>query len=227
VRANSYKRVGWARNNLGLKLASLAIAFLLWVVIAKAPVAEIAFTVPVELLNVPEGVEITSDAPLEAQVRIRGAERLVHQLRSSELRVRVNLAAGGLAGGQRIIDLTERNVNAPSDVEVVQISPSSLTLSLEKRVERQLEVHARVTGSFPAGYHITSVTVDPPSISVVGPEARTNAAQGATTDPIDASGVMGTQTFVVMAHTSDPLIHLARPSPVKVTVVTESARPVR
>ena len=217
------KRWGWVHENLGLKLASVAIAFLLWVVIASAPAAEIAFTVPVELLNVPQGVEITSDAPLEAQVRIRGAERLVHQIRSSELRVRVDVASTGSGPGERVIDLTQRNVHAPSDVEVVQVSPSSLKLTMENRVRRQLDVHARVTGRFPAGYRISRVVVDPPVVEVVGPESRTQAAEAAITDAVDASGVMGTQTFVVMAHTSDPLVHLLRPSPVKVTVVTENA----
>jgi hypothetical protein len=59
-------------HNLGLKVVSLSIAVLLWVAITSAPRAEIGFTVPIELLNIPDGFEINTDSSAQAQVRVRG-----------------------------------------------------------------------------------------------------------------------------------------------------------
>ena len=50
----------------------------------------------------------------------------------------------------------------------------------------------RVIGSFVAGYGITSVTADPAVITIEGPQNRVGAIDVAITDPVDATGVVGT-----------------------------------
>ena len=61
-------------------------------------------------------------------------------------------------------------------------------------------------------YHIASVTADPSTINIVGPEHRVDDAGAAITDPVDATGVVGTATFTTHAYVTDPLVRVQRPS---------------
>jgi YbbR domain-containing protein len=222
-RSNFFQR--YIFHNLGLKVVSLALAALLWFAISSAPRAEIGFTVPIEFLNVPKDYEINTDSSPQAQVRLRGPDRAVRRLLASDLHLVIDAASIGLgSSGERTFELMAAKLNLPSDVEVVQIVPSSVRLSFDKRVYRDLEVRARVSGSFPPGYKIASVVTEPQQVPVVGPEKRVNAIEAATTDPIDASGVMGKQVFISMPYVQDPMVRLARPTSVRVTVVTEKTK---
>ena len=48
-------------HNFALKLISLAAAVLLWMAVARQPIAEIAVTVPIEFTNMPNDLEISSE----------------------------------------------------------------------------------------------------------------------------------------------------------------------
>jgi hypothetical protein len=66
------------------------------------------------------------------------------------------------------------------------------------------------------------VKVEPDSVILVGPQKRVVAIDSVITDPVDASGVMGSATFNTHVYVSDPLVRLANPAPVHVTVITET-----
>ncbi len=212
-------------NNFWLKLMALVIAFLLWLAVSSAPITEIAFSIPVELRNLPNELELTSGNIPQAEVRLRGPSRVVRELRPSELHVVLDLAGFSVAtAGDHTFELIPRQVKVPAGIEVVQVVPSYLRLSFDKRGTRKLEVRAQMSGRIAPGYRVASVKVEPAEVMVVGPEMHLALIQAATTDPIDASGVMGSQTFVAAAHVQDPLVRFTQPSSVRVTVVTEKTK---
>jgi len=206
-------------HNLGLKLLSLALAVGLWLAIVRDPDAEVAVEVPIEFRHFPENLEISSENIPQAQIRVRGPERIVRRVRASDVHAEIDL--NGARAGERTFDLTAQQVRAPRDLEVVQVVPGQFRLTLDIRMTRELPVHARVMGNFAAGYSIGHVVVDPPSISVVGPKKRIEAAEAATTDLVDVSGTVDRNTFVTNAYVSDPLIQVAHPQPIRVTVIME------
>lgn len=211
--------------NFDLKFASLVIAILLWLAVSSAPPTEMTFNVPLEFRNVADGLEVTSGTISQTQVRLRGPSRVLRELNSTDLRVVIDLRGfSPKTAVDRTFDLGSQQVRVPSGVEVLQIVPSYLRLGFDRRAVRTVEVKARVTASLAPGYKIVSVTVDPTVISVVGPETRVNSMDAAMTDPIDASGLIGSHTFLAAAHVQDPLIRFTQPTSVRVTVITEKAR---
>jgi YbbR domain-containing protein len=212
-------------RNLGLKIASLAISILLWMMVASAPKAELSFEVPIDFHNVPEGVELTTPGVPTARVRIRGGDQVLRQLSSSELHVALDLAPlQDTTPGDRTFELTPEQVQVPGSLEVVQILPSSLKINFDRRATKSVEVRPRVVGNFPPGFRIANVRVDPPQVEVVGAESRVRDIDSATTDPIDASGVMGTETFFAIPHVADDNVRFSRPTKVRVAVTTERSR---
>jgi YbbR domain-containing protein len=208
-------------HNLGLKLVALALAVGLWLAVARDPVAEVAVDIPVEIRNLPQDLEISSEIVPKAQIRLRGPERVIHQLQSSDVYAAIEF--NGVKPGERTFDLTAQQVHQPAGLEVVQIVPSQFHLAFDVRLTREVSVQPRVIGSFAQGYHIGQVISDPPTVTITGPQARVKAVESATTDPIDVTGAMNRVTFVRHAYVSDPLVQVTHAAPVRITVIMEPA----
>jgi len=208
-------------QDIGLKVVSLLLAIGLWFAVARSPVAEVEMKVPIEFQNLPDSLEIDSASYTEAQIRVRGPERVIHQLQAADVRTEIDLAS--VQPGERTFDLTGRQVHVPQDLEVVQIIPGQFHLSFDKRFTSVVKVQPRVTGNFASGMRVAKVIADPPSVTITGPRRRVEAVEAATTDPVDVSGTMTQATFVTQAYVPDPLIQVVHPTPIRVTVIMEAA----
>ena len=208
-------------HNFWLKLVSLLLAIGLWMVVARDPIAEVEMKVPIEFRNLPDNLEIDSASFTEAQIRVRGPERVIHRLGVADVRADIDLA--GVRPGERTFDLTGRQIRVPQDLQVVQIIPGQFHLSFDNRATRIVEVRPRVIGTFASGMRVAQVIADPPSIPIIGPQRRIEKVDAATTDPVDASGVMTRASFVTQAYVPDPLIQVVHPTPIRVTVIMEGA----
>jgi diadenylate cyclase len=208
-------------HHAGYKLISLLAAAVLWFAVARSPVTEIEMRVPIEFHNLPDNLEIDSASFTEAQIRVRGPARVIHRLQPGDVRAEIDLA--NVQPGGRTFDLTGRHVYVPLDLEVVQIIPGQFHLSFDQRTSRTVEVRPRVTGNFASGMRVAQVIADPSSVTVTGPQRRVDALEAATTDPVDASGVMTRTSFVTQAYVNDPLIQVVHPTPIRVTVIMEAS----
>jgi diadenylate cyclase len=208
-------------HNIGLKLVSLLLAIGLWTVVARDPIAEVEMKVPIEFHNLPDNLEIDSASFTEAQIRVRGPERVIHRLQAADLHAEIDLA--GVRPGERTFDLTGRQVRVPQDMEVVQIIPGQFHLSFDNRETRTVEVRPRVTGNFASGMRVKQVIADPSSVMITGPRRRVEAVEDAITDPVDISGAMTRASFVTQAFVPDPLIQVVHPTPIRVTVIMEGS----
>jgi len=204
-------------DNFIFKLISLLLAIGLWLAVASAPPAAIEMRVPIEFRNLPENLEIDSASFTEAQVRLRGPERLLHSITTADVRAEIDLS--DVQPGERTFDLTARQVHVPYDVEVEQIIPGQFRLSFDVREMRTVEVHPRVIGNFASGLQVARVLSDPPTITVTGPRRRVEALEAATTDPVDASGTVSRGSFATQVFVGDPLVQVVHPTPIRVTVI--------
>ncbi|MGA8066876.1 MAG: CdaR family protein, partial [Terriglobales bacterium] len=200
-------------HNFWLKVVSVLLAIGLWQVVAHDPPAEVEMKVPLEFRNLPDNLEIDSASFTEAQVRIRGPERVIHRLQASDVRTEIDLA--GVHPGERTFDLNSGQVHVPQEVEVVQIIPGQFHLSFDNRETRVVEVRPRVTGNFASGVRVARVVADPPNVEITGPRRRVDAVEAATTDPVDVSGAMTRAAFLTQAYVPDPLIQVVHPTPIR------------
>jgi YbbR domain-containing protein len=212
-------------NNLVLKLFALAGAFLLWFAIAREPVDEIAHTVSIEFTHVPADLAITSENVPSVQIWIRGPQRLVRQVNASDLHPTVDVADVRIGYGERTFELASGAIHAPRGVEIVQVIPSQIHLSFDRRMTREVAVHPRVSGAPEEGFEIAQVIADPPGANIIGPQKLAERVDEILTDPVDATGLTGTATFTVSAYVTDPLVRVSSPAQVRVTVVIQPKSP--
>jgi YbbR domain-containing protein len=154
-------------QNMTLKLVSLALATLLWFVIAGEKTSEMGLTVPVELKNFPKDLELTGDAVNAVEVRLRASPSIIQSLGPGDVSAHVDLT--GVQEGEHIVNLTGDSIRIPFGVKVVRINPSTLTLNLERTVQKMVPVRPRLLGRPAPGHEVAEVTSAPPEVRVAGP----------------------------------------------------------
>ena len=207
-------------HNFGLKVLSLLLASGLWFVISRDDqLAEVSLHAPIVFQHVPPEVEVSSESIQEAQIRVRGPERVIRQLQANEVHAEIDLA--DVKPGERTFDLTSQQVRHPREITVVQVVPSQLHLAFDTRLTREVEIHPRVTGKFADGEQIVKVDADPLRITITGPRHHVEKIDAATTDPIDATGTRGSAVFTTNVYVSDPLVQVVQTTSIRVTVLVQ------
>jgi len=204
-------------HNLGLKITSLLIATGLWLAISTEPPSETAVNVGLVFRNMPEDLEISSENIPSEQIRVRGPERQVRRLQASDVHMEIDLS--GMKPGERTFDLTANQISLPDKLQPVEIVPSQIHLSFDKKVTKTVPVEPRVIGTYAPGYRIASVHADPETVVISGPSKSIAAVESALTDPIDVSGLIDRTTVSRHAYVSDPLVQVADPHPVRITII--------
>ncbi len=203
-------------RNSGLKVLSLLLAFLLWAQIAGREEVQRITSAPIVFTNMPPGLEITGDFPTKVDIVIR-SERPGSQIGENELAVIVDLS--GAKPGVQTIPLSEKNVaNKPLGVEIVNLLTSRLRITLERVEQRTITVEARVIGSPAPGFRIIAVTVQPATITVMGPESRLRRMNSIVTEPVNINGASTTTRLPVYLHLPDPPVRLLGQQDAAVTV---------
>jgi hypothetical protein len=118
-------------ENWPLKLASVAFAVGLWLFVATEERTDAVFTVPLDLVDRPPGVEVTSLGVETVVVRVEGRHSLLRRLREEDFRAEVSLKSA--RPGRFVARILTDNVSAPPGVRVVRVTPSEVRAVLEAR----------------------------------------------------------------------------------------------
>ena len=213
------------RGNASLRLASVVLAAGLWFAIAGRQTAERGVTVPVEFRNVPRDLETTGDAVNAVDVRVRASPGLIDSLDAGKLLATVDLA--GAAEGERIVQLTAAVIQVPYGFRVIKITPSLLTLNLERTQRKTVPVRPRVIGRPAPGFEVGEVVSSPAEVRVAGPRSRVQEIESAFTEPVSVEGLDRTTTGRVNVGLEDPLLRLEDGSRVVVTANVREAQETR
>ncbi len=202
-------------DNLPVKAASLALAVLLWFVIAGEMTSERGMLIAVELQNFPKDLELTGDPVNQVEVRLRASPSLIQQLGPGEISAQVDLQ--GLREGEHIIHLTEASIRVPFGVKVVKITPSILSLEFERTLTRTVPIRPRLTGRPAPGFELAELRAEPPEVTIAGPKGRVQDVESAFTEPVSVEGARSNVTEQVSLGLEDPTLRIQGSPRVTVT----------
>lgn len=206
----------WPFRHLGLKALSFALAMFLWLAVAGEQVVERSLRVPLELQQFPPGLEIRGEWPEFVDVRLRGPSSTLTGVAASDVVATLDLRSA--KAGPRLFQLTPEQVRTPFDVEVVQVTPSSVGMTFEKSQTRRVPVRPLIEGSPEPGYVVGAVSVDPAIVEVIGPESVVNQVTDAVTEPVSVAGAIAGVSQQVSVGFVESAVRLKVPRPATVTV---------
>lgn len=210
-------------RNLGLKMLSICIAALLWLVVAGERVVERVLRVPVELQNLPPGLEVISNPPETVEVRVRGSSGSLGRMVTGDVSVVIDLRAART--GRRLFHLTPTQVSTPYGMEAVHVAPATLTMDFETTGVRVIRVVPTIDGEPARGYEIVSVVAEPPTVEVSGPESVLMELQEALTEPVLVDGQTATVREVVTVGVTESSVRVRSPQTTTVTVTIAEIKP--
>ena len=194
-----------------LKLLSLAIAIVLWMLVTgqNQPVTA---HVNVQLNFIrPPSLEISNDPPRTVDVMLTGSRNKLDDLTSLDLVATVDIS--DQRAGERVLRLADKaQIILPQGIKIDGFQPSAVPIRLEEIVERQVGVEAKLEGKPAEGFEVYSVYPNKGSVAVRGPASRVNALQKVATESIWLSGHKETFTASNVAlDVPDPKVDLLEP----------------
>jgi YbbR domain-containing protein len=206
----------WPFRHFGLKLLSLALGVLLWMVVSGEETVERALRAPLELQQVPVGVELAGDVPATVEVRVRGASGTLSRVGPGDIIAVLDLHSA--RPGRRLFPLTSDQMRLPFGVEVLQVSPSTIAMTFESSASRQVPVTPSVDGKPAPGFLVGQMTSDPKTVEVVGPESAVMHATEVWTESVSVADAREPVRANVILGLEDPLLRLTTAKSAAVTV---------
>jgi YbbR domain-containing protein len=167
--------------DIGRAVFAVALAVLLYFVALSetnpADQRDLGATVPVQPVNAPSGLVITTPPP-PVRLRVTAPQNVFGRLRADSFTAQVDVS-GAHAGDN---DLAITLSTTDPDVRAVQPEPATVRLHLEEIREQVLPVRVNSTGQVPPGYQVGTSSVDPARITVAGPASFVSRATEAVVD---------------------------------------------
>ena len=209
------------RHHLGLKVISIALAALLWLVVSGEQIVERALRIPLEFMNLPAQLEIVGDTPAVVDVRVRGSSGALSRVAAGELVAVVDLRAA--RPGQRLFHLTGADVRTPFGIEVVQVSPARVAMAFEPSATKVVPVVPGIDGDPAAGFVVGTVTAEPSMVEIVGATSALRRLTEAITEPVSVADATSPVNETVTIGVSDPSVRLRTPQSARVSVAVTPA----
>jgi YbbR domain-containing protein len=187
-------------RNIGLKVMATGLGTLLWLTVGSDQMVERSVRVPLVFRAVPESLEIAPGAPDSVEVHLRGRRS---QLTGDPGDVSLTLNLEEAEPGSRLFHLRLDQVTTPFGVQVTQVFPASVMLTLEEIGERRVPIRPTVDGDPAEGFVIQEVTVEPKDVLVVGPTRDLEPLEYAITETVSVEGATANVTRMVNVGVAD------------------------
>jgi YbbR domain-containing protein len=213
--------IKWIRDllfqNLVWKLLSLAIAVVIWALVATEPELATFANVRLEYKNLPEGLEISSDPASSVVLELRGPSGALRGM-GDAVHPAVVIDMSDATSGEHTYSIGDSNVKVVRGVRLVRAIPSEVRFHFEPRRDNKVPVHVRFLGEGQNGYTVAAYQVDPPEIEITGPRSRVARIAAVVADPIDLANTTGKAEFHVNVFTDDSFVRFLNTPEVVVAV---------
>lgn len=175
------------RQNLHLKVLSLAVTLVLFVLVAQQREVTRTYTLDVEVREVPAN-HVLLDAGETVRLTLSGNVSAFQELDEDALRTYVVPA---LAAAEASREIREEDFDLPAGLTIEEIEPRVIRFVLDEMVTRELPVQANLDGTPPEGYQLLSQRVEPQTILIEAPSRYFPEMDRLYTETISLHGIVG------------------------------------
>ena len=177
-------------KNWVLKLLSFSFALFLWYFVVGEDKVDMNVTIPIEIVNLPRDLVISNQFKKELEVTVSGQRSLIRGITAQHTSRTIDLSKA--SPGTVVIQNQPENIRLPRGISILRLQPTSVTLLLDRLIQKKLAIKPVLTGKINKEFRLDSVTVEPSEIEVSGPNEIIGMEKFINTDPIDISGLQKT-----------------------------------
>lgn len=171
------------KKNLTAKILAVIFATMLWLYVMNEqnPPVEVSFQAPLEVRNL-AGNLIVNDVPDIVRVKVRGPRSMIATITAQDIKCYIDLK--GLEEGQHSVKV---HTSVPTSVEIVEVMPDKVLLSIDSMTGRQVPVDVKLKGTLSAGAAVGKVMPSVAQVKVVGTRSLLDAVEKVVAQ-VDISG---------------------------------------
>ncbi len=196
-------------------IASALFAIVLWVTVNMGSEYTTMVQAQVVVQNLPSDVAISRALPDRLRVRVRGEGwKLFGLYLTGDMRYTIDMQNARETMQVRTMQELDERLRLPGGIEVLEISPSLLPVSIEEQARKAVPVVADLQVQFRDGFNIIGpVTVQPDSVTVRGARSVIENLDGWKTKPIVLRDIRNpVRTTVELSDSLRRLVHLDQSS---------------
>jgi YbbR domain-containing protein len=201
-------------ENIGLKFLSMVLAVTVFLLVNTDRDREITARVGVSY-TLPDDKVLVSERLDEVRITVKGRWQRLRGFDERELD-RINLDLRGAPSGD--VTITPDMIDLPSGLTITSISPRTVRVAFDRRVEKVVEITPQLGGRPLHGYYVAEVKPVPTTIKVRGAAGTLAALSAVRTNEVSVDGrseTFSAETKVVTpdgvepAGSADVLLHVA------------------
>ena len=210
-------------QNLLWKLFALIAAFGVWLNVASEPELATIVSVPVEYNNFPKDLEISSNIVESIDLEAHGSAGQLRSLSDSPIAAIVDFASVK-EPGERTFTLTASELKLPRGIDLVRTIPAQLRFKFERRTTRAVPITVVFSGKLPPGYSVAQTDIEPPELTIAGPESHVAGSKNLISDPFDLTGVTGDVERNLAVFAAEPEVRILNAPQVTVKIRVRHGR---
>lgn len=181
-------------NNLGLKLASVFFAVIIWLVvnsINNPTINDVYYNIPVKLLNTElitdsgQVYEVLDNTDVISRVTVWAPRSVISELDEENIVATADVSE--LSSLDTISIKLTTNISS-GDISRISGSIDTVKLNIEDKRSKALALKATVSGKVPKGYLVGDITTDQNLIRISGPQSVIDQIAKAAVD-VDVTGM--------------------------------------
>jgi hypothetical protein len=199
--------LGRLLENWPAKIIAFGVALLIVLLNGLADVGERFMMIPLEL-ELPNTLVPGEEFTGRVRVELRGDEERIFEVVEDDLRAVADFT-GVTDEGVFRAPIEVRRSGTAGDLDAaleISVEPAQVTVTLEERLTRSVEITPNITGFPPAGYELSDYRISPTRVDVVGPRSRVEPLTQVLTEEISLAGREGDFTESVRLSRPDPLV---------------------
>ena len=208
------------RQTLFADLRTKALVVLLitatWLMITGRQGEIITVTAPIRFHNLPENLALIRSDPETVDLQLKVLSSLIPTPKTSELVADLDLSA--IKEGTSGITVRNDDVKLPLGVVVSAIDPSTVKVTADRKIRRDIPVKVKATKRLPGRRRLLSLRVEPEYLPVEGPQRVVDRIDLLQTEPVDLSEIMQSGTFEKKVISPDPSVKFEGSDKVSLTV---------
>ncbi len=154
---------------------------------------------PVDFANIPENMVLTSFHTDKIEIKIQADPKLIEQINTENIRYPVDLytdlefdpagASDSIEPGAYLIPVEEERIPMNPAIKILSISPSYLSVQLEKKIKKTFIISVPYTGKPAKGYIVLEAATEPASVELTGAAPLIHSIKELKTKPIDLTNI--------------------------------------
>ncbi|WP_457552841.1 CdaR family protein [Desulfobacula sp.] len=180
--------------------ALILILFFLYLSGCTPEPVETDLLLPVDFSNVPENMVLTHFSTDKIEIRIQAYPKLMELINKKNIRYPVDLytdlefdPAGdsiSIEPGSYLIPVEEKRIPMNRTIKILSITPSYLSVRLEKKVRKTFKITVPYIGKPAKGHIALDAATEPASVELIGAASLIQSIKELKTKPIDLTNAI-------------------------------------